>query len=296
MKLTFPTKKFKYYDTYCYHLRLNFEMVNAKIELDPGLQYLAPAIFYFKINDKLALLDLSDYIDEYNWGINQKDNKFYRINKHYDYKDINVPIFRRTMAIDYDYPDNVFPYGPFIPLKSVQEYEQLISLKNKFDDSNRKKILHTNRIYAGANLTRKQAFAKIDNRLLLNEIEFETQRLNKDQHLQRLETCIGSLEVGSCPNAQGSGAIEGFLTGTPVISNNMDIVLPYNEKLEKDKHYIYIEEDYSNINEAINYVYSNRQDALEKAQRVYELFLNTWHPEKLVPWMESVVETYYDNK
>ena len=83
MKLTFPTKKHRYYDTYCYNLRLNFEMVNAEIELDPNLPYLAPAIFYFKVNDKLALIDYSDFMDEYAWGFDVKRG-FFKVKKHYD--------------------------------------------------------------------------------------------------------------------------------------------------------------------------------------------------------------------
>lgn len=293
MKLTFPTRKYKYYDTYCYNLKLNFEMVNAEIELDPHLPYLAPAIFYFKVNDKLALIDYSDFMDEYAWNFNVQKG-FFRVKKHYDYNDIKVPIFKRTMAINEEYPDNVFPYGPFMPINSPQEYNYLLSLKDLFKNNKRTKILHTNRIYAAAVITRKIAFSKIDNSKLVSEVSFDKTRLPKTKHLNRLGECIGSLEIGACPNAQGSGAIEGFLTGTPIITNNMDIKLPYNKEINKYEHYIYIEEDYNNINDAINYVYTNKQDALEKAEKVYELFINTWHPSKLVPWITQTIEEYYE--
>ena len=54
-KLSFPVSKVNagYYKTYCYHIRLNFEMVNADIVLDKELNYFAGAIFFIKVNDKL---------------------------------------------------------------------------------------------------------------------------------------------------------------------------------------------------------------------------------------------------
>lgn len=295
MKLSFPSlincPNRAYYSSYCCPTKLAFEMVNADIVIDDTLGYLAGAIFFVKINDKLALIDLNDYYDECSWTYNKEG--FHRTGKFYDYEQLNVPIFKRTMITTEKYPDNVYAYGPFLPVNSIDEYKKYLELKNIPVNSEPNKILHTNRLYAAATITRKKAFDNINLKKLLPEVSFDRQRLAKIPHLFRLKNCLASLEIGACPHAQGSGAIEAFMAGVPVISNDMDIMLPYNKKIERNKHYIFVEDDYNNINEAINFVYSNRSEALERAEAIYELFLNTWHPEPLTKWMEQVVEEYY---
>lgn len=294
MKLSFPSlancPNKGYYSSYCCPTKLAFEIVDADIVIDNSLKYLAGAIFFIKINDKLALIDLNDYYDECSWTYK---GGFHRTGKFYNYEELNVPIFKRTMITTEKYPDNVYPYGPFLPIESIAQYKSYLELKNLPITQKQNRVLHTNRIYAAAVITRKKAFDKINKNKLLPEVEFDTQRLNKISHLSRLRNCCASLEIGACPHAQGSGSIEAFMAGIPVISNDMDIMLPYNKKISKNEHYIFVEDDYNNINEAINFAYSNRVESLEMAEKIYEIFLNTWHPEPLTKWMEQVVEEYY---
>jgi hypothetical protein len=294
MKLDFPTNKSRYYDTYCHAFRLTFDVGGIPVNLDPSLEYLAPAIFYVRINGKLVLVDFSDFVDEYSWDWSHARG-FFRLKKHYNYKDIShVPIFKRTMGVEDSYPENVFPHGPMLLLNSVQKYNNLLGVGSSFDFNKRNKILHTNRLYAASQITRKRAFEILDSSKLLSNVEFDSDRVEQNQHLNRLGLRLATLEIGACPNAQGSGAIDAIMTGTPVISNNMDIVLPFGERLQKHRDYVYVEEDYSNINEAINWVYDNRDKVKDMADNSYDLFMRTWHYRKLLKWFEQVVEEWYE--
>ena len=61
MKLSFPPKKYKYYDTYCCSVLVDFQLTGAEIEIKGDLHYYVPAVFEIEINNKKALIDLSDY-------------------------------------------------------------------------------------------------------------------------------------------------------------------------------------------------------------------------------------------
>lgn len=295
--LTFPGKSWgKYFDGYVRNIEIIFKSIDYPIEYDPTLKHMqtpyGPAnnIFEIKINGKPALIDLSDKANEFCYKfVNNQDIK---LGKMYEYSDYDMPIFKK-MHPNIKYADNVYPYGPLC-MTSLDCYKKLINYKPNFTDNRILGISHTNRIYASAVLSRKVAFQKIGRCHLDPKVRFEKNRLSQPDHYERLKNCIGCLEIGAFNGAQGTGAIEAFLCGTPVISDNMDMILPYNKKIEKHEHYIFVEDDYNNINEAISYVYTNRKEVIEKAKRVHDLFLKTWHPTKLVKWFDLVTEQYYD--
>lgn len=294
--LTFPGKSWgKYFDGYVRNIETIFKSVNSPIEYDSTLKHMetpygpANTIFEIKINGKPALIDLSDFSNEYCYKC--VGGKNILLGKMYEYKDYNMPIFKK-MHPDINYSDNVFPYGPLFFANSLDVYKRLINYIPKYKVPE-KGILHTNRIYGAAVSSRKVAFSKINPNKLNKNVSFEKTRMSQSAHYERLKTCTASLEIGTFNGAQGSGAIEAFILGIPVIADNMDMILPYGKKIEKNLHYIYVEDDYSNINEAINYAYTNRKEAIEMAKRVHALFLETWHPTKLVKWFDLVTEQYY---
>jgi hypothetical protein len=295
--LTFPRKSWgRYFEDYVKNIEYIFKAANYPIKYSNKLTHMrtpygpACAIFNIEINGKPALIDLSDHSNEYCYKM--VCNKKVELGKMYEYKDYDMPIFKK-MHPDITYTDNVYPYGPLMLISSLREYKDLINYKPDFNKIPTLGISHTNRIYGGAKLTRKVAFSYLHSEKLDNRVSFESSRLPRGQHYGRLRNCAGSLEVGAFSGAQGSGAIEAFLNGIPVISDNMDMILPYNKKISKNEHYIFIEDGYSNINEAINYVYTNRKESVEIAKRVHNLFLETWHPAKLVEWFDLVTEQYY---
>jgi hypothetical protein len=80
--------------------------------------------------------------------------------------------------------------------------------------------------------------------------------------------------------------------GVPVISNDFDIHLPFSAQLIKGEHYIHVYDDYSNINECLEYI--NNKIACEYISiQAYELMMDTCSPEALVGWYEEVIEEYY---
>ena len=297
--LTFPVKSWsRYFDNYVRNIEYIFKAANYPIKYSNKLTHMrtpygpACAIFNIEINGKPALVDLSDHSNEYCYKLGS--NEIIELGKMYEYKDYDMPIFKK-MRPSINYADNVFPYGPLVFPTSLKEYISLIEYKPKYEAPT-KGICHTNRIYAGASFTRKIAFRKLDFKKLDSKVKLETERLSRGQHYERLKECTASLEIGAFNGAQGSGSIEAFLNGVPVIADDMDMVLPYGEQITRNEHYIFVENDYSNINEAINYAYTNRKESVEMAKRVHDLFLKTWHPTKLVEWFDLVTEQYYGQR
>lgn len=293
-KLTFPIKKFKYYDTYCSSIKVNFELVNAEIVLDPALEYIAPGIFYFKINEKLALADFSDYYDEYNWGWDR--NGYKMLSKAYDYNNIQVPIFKRTMSVGKEYPAHVFPMGPYFVdnNSTAKDLSYLLSIGNVYNPFKGDGIFHSNRIYASGVLNRKKAFDLIDETKLLPEVRFIRQRVSQYQFWEDHRHCISTLNIsGSAWHSQDKNPIEAMFMGVCGIANNFDIYLPWNEALDCTQHYVVLKKDFSDINEKINYVYENRAECKDIGNNAYELMQRTCTPEKRVSWMEEVIKNYY---
>lgn len=294
-KLTFPVKRFKYYDTYCCSIKVNFELMGAEVILDPGLQYHAPGVFYFKINDKLALADFSDFYDEWNWDF---DNTGYKhLNKMYDYDQVNVPIFKRTMTVGEEYPNHVFPLGPYFVdnNKSPKDLQFLLSLGNIYNPEKGNGVFHSNRMYgAGGVLTRKKAFNQIDQSKLLPEVRFIKQRVSQYQFWKNHANCVSTLNIsGSAWHSQDKNPVEAMFLGVCGVSNNFDIYLPCDEKIDHTQHYICLNDEFSDINEKLNYVHENRAEAKDIGANAYELMMRTCTPEKRVNWMTEVVENYY---
>jgi hypothetical protein len=294
--LSFPIKKLsKYYEFYVSFIKSVFEVAGEPVVLDPTLNYIVPAAFYVKINGKLAFIDLSDFHDEYNYKIEGGD--WVKQNKFYEPENMAVPVFKRSMKVGVKYADNVFPFGPFYVAnnKTSEDLNILMSIGNIYDPLKGTQILNTNRVWAGALITRKSAFANIDVNKLLPEVSFDDSRLPLHQHWHRLGGCISTLNIsGAYYTSQDIGAIEAMFLGICGISNNFDIQLPFNNRLQHGTHYIHILDDYSNINECLNYPYENRAICKDMGDAAYELMIKTCSPKALVKWFSQVVEEYYE--
>lgn len=294
IKLTFPANKSRYYYGYCCSIKSAFEVAGAEVVIDPSLTYLCPGVFYFKINDKLVLADFSDYNDEYNWGYNI--HGFFRKNKMYIPENLNVPIFKRTMTVGNTYSNNTFPLGPYYVEnnKNCKDLAFLHSIGNIYDPIKGDGIFHSNRVYAQNTMTRGLAKKKINHKKLLPEVKFITSRVDQYTFWKNHSKCISSLNIsGASYYAQDKNPIEAMFLGVCIISNNFDMYLPCDEKLDHTQHYICISEGYDDINEKINYVYENRAECKDIGTNAYDLMNRSCAPKPKVKWMAEIVENYY---
>ena len=80
-----------------------------------------------------VLADFSDFYDEYNWGFDKTGYK--KLGKMYDYDQINIPIFKRTMTVGREYPKHVFPLGPYFVdnNSSPKDLKYLLNLGNIYN-------------------------------------------------------------------------------------------------------------------------------------------------------------------
>lgn len=295
MKLTFPTNKSRYYNGYCCSIKSAFEVAGAEIVLDPDLVYLCPGVFYFKVNNRLALADFSDYKDEYNWGYNLEG--FFKQGKMYVPEELDVPIFKRTMVVGDSYASNIFPLGPYYVEnnKDSRDLAFLHSLGNIYNPLSGDGIFYSNRIYAQNTFTRGVAKQKIDPNKLLPGVRFISERVDQHTFWRNHGKCVGSLNIsGANYYAQDKNPIEAMFLGVCVISNNFDMYLPCNEQLDHTKHYICIDKEYNNINEKINYVYENRAECKDIGINAYDLMNRSCAPVPKVNWMTEKIEEYYE--
>lgn len=295
--LNFPARtKLKYYDFYVSSVKSSFEVAEHKIIIDNTLKFLAPAAFFIKINGKKAFVELSDFDDEYNWNYDKKTGIFYRLNTIYNPAELDMPIFKRTMRAGKEYAKNVFPLGPFYAQnnKDSKDLKTLLSIGNIYDPFNNDGIFHFNRIYAQNIFTRKKAFGLIDKTKLNPKAYFITDRTDQYDFWLRHRKCLSSLNIsGASKYTQDTGPIEAMFLGVCPITNDFDLKLPYNKQIEKNVHYILVNDDYSNINECINFLYDNRKLCKEMGAEAYNLMMETSSPLKRSEWMAKVVEEYY---
>lgn len=294
MKLNFPPNRSKYYKSYCCSVLVDFQLSNAEIIIDNELQYYVPAVYEIKINDKKALIDLSDYYDHYNWGYN--DSEHYRLNPMYPIEELSIPIFKRTMLPTVDYPKNVFPLGPYFiaDKSSPKATKSLLEYGNIYNPLKSNRVISTNRVYAQNFLTRGKALSYLNKSKLYSDIVIDTHRVEQQQFWQKHGDCLTSICIpGASHYTQDSAPMEAVSLGVCIISGDFSFRLPYNKTFERDKHFVCLNSDYSDINEKINYIYDNRQEAKNIGEAAYEIIRETSFPLPRARWMEQVVEEFY---
>jgi len=292
MKLVeFPNPKgSRYYDSLIRIYESIFKSNNYTIKYANDLKYIAPGIPELRINNNIIVLDLSDYNDEYAYKL--VPSGISKLHKIYDPETLHCPIFKRLMSTTKNYNNNIFPLGLFYP-DAINLLDTLFNYKNDIFKSNI--VINSNRIYAGAQFTRKIAFDKINKKDLINDIILDTRRVPLTEHLKRLTTCLGNIQIsGACNHTVDPGHCTSFILGVCTISNNCNIRLPYDKSLKENYHYLELNPDYSNINDCINFLYSHRDICKDIGNNVYKLARETSTPKLIVDWIVETSRTFYE--
>ena len=282
-----------YLNTYLKFPLNNFLLSGAEVSFVKDLKFLNEskkgAYVQIRINNKPALIDMQDAPREY-YGVIYEERY-----KAYNPTTLNMPIFKVNMRPDIKYNDNIFPYGPYQVWnnKTTVDLEKLLSYGNDYDPHANNCIINTTSVMY--NNTRKRAYSKLDYGKIYKDIKFIRNKVPQYQHWDRLSNCLGVLNIsGSSANVVDKAPIETMWRGVCIIHNDIDILLPHNKQLVKNEHYICLADNYSDINEKINYLYDNRDLAKEMGAEARELMLTTSTPERRVEWMLQVVEEYYN--
>lgn len=291
MIVEFPSSKCFGINEWNIHIKFlirNFELNNYKVIYNNDFRVTSSGLYPIKINNKLIYIDYAD----------SPDNCWYQFNgniggKRYKYEDIVEPIFKRCMHVKFNYPNNIIPSGPLYT-KDVAFIENLINKGNIYKPVNNI-IIHTGKTYCAGAYGRKTAFEKIDHNKLNSDIKFDRRFLKVQDHWSRFNNCISSLNIsGATKYTLDPGMLEPMLLGVCIIANNIDSYLPYNEKINSELHYICLKDDFSNINECINYACENKQECKNRGEAIYELLHKTCEPEPLINWIVEKTEEYYE--
>ena len=293
VKIDYPALKPRsYLNTYLKFPLNNFLLSGADVSFCEDLTFLHTdkekgAYVEVRINGKRALIDMQDGPKEYFGVIYEPKYKAYEPEK------LNMPIFKINVRPDMEYADNIFPYGPYQVWhnKDTKDLEKFLSYGNTYNPFDSNSIINTtSHAYEG---TRAKAYAKLDYSKIYPEINFIRERVSQYKHWDRLGNSLGVLNIsGSSANVVDKAPIEAMWQGICVIHNDIDILLPYGKALVKNEHYICLKDDYSDINEKINFLFDNREKAKEMGTRARELMLSTSTPESRTNWMIEVVENF----
>lgn len=275
--------------TYVMFVVNNFKLYGADIKYDKNLSFATKVPgcvqFYAKLNGKLIFIDLQDSPTEHYGNTNIPI---------YEPEKMDCPIFKVAVRPDIKYTDNVYPYGPYQVWrnKTTEDLEKFLSYGNTYNPYANNNIINTtSHAYAH---TRAKAYAKLDSSKIYPDIKFIRNRVSQYEHWDRLGNNLGVLNIsGSNTNVVDKAPIEAMWQGVCVIHNDIDILLPHNKRLTKNKHYICLADDYEDINEKINFLYDNRSLAKDMGAEARELMLETSTPKRRTDWMLEVIEQFY---
>jgi len=201
---------------------------------------------------------------------------------------------------------NVFPIGPMFILdrtrgnrrviEGVEPFEEYFKFRKTFNyDCTGNKILNKQRIYGLAITRRKKVQGMLKAKYRGNVITEFTPSY-KD-YWKEQENCLAVVCVpGASENSLDRGQIESIGLGVCTISPEINISLPYNNKLIKDKHYIACKGNYSDLIEKIEWCKSNRKQCAQIGQNAKKLFDDSCLPTQHWDWIMQCVTTFYGEK
>ena len=175
---------------------------------------------------------------------------------------------------------------PFCPI-SFHDWDQYYALEQSIKyKCNTDLIIIKQRAYAGAKARRGRI------RNLLHDKYGENADLDfKDTPVDfwnKINNCLVSVCVpGATNNMIDRGQLQYIAFGCCTISPNLPELLPYNQKLIPDVHYIKCEDDYSDILNKVEWCKLHRKKCIEIGNNVKALFKEYCNPYVLTNWIEE---------
>jgi len=250
----------KYYEIH-YQYLLNVLREYHTIELVPATN-LGKTKFVIKIEDNVILIDFNDFTE-----IDYSPDSYDRCFKfHYNYN------LHKNIK-------NLFPLSP-VSFYNWHEFNQNLS-KIKYT-CNTDKILCNQRPYGDAIQRRKYVQS-----LLKQKFQEVDTKIYPQQHFwNQINECLVSVCVpGARNNMIDRGQLQYMGLGCCTISPELTDSLCFNSKPIPGYQYISCKNDYSDLEDKINWCKANRNKCVEIGKNAKHLFQNTCTPKAINDWM-----------
>ena len=262
-----PDKYHRYYNIhYKYILNIfkycgiNIKMVNPTIF---NLRH--KTAFELKINNKLVLIDFSDF-------------EYFSIEDISKYSSVFKFHYNSKLHSTYS---NVYPFSS-VTFHNWETYYTYVK-KYKYTASGK---IYNQQSPAGNALERRKHVRELLSNEYGDDLVYE--RTSSNIFYKNVSKCLVSICVpGARNNMLDRGQGQYMLLGGCTISPKLETVLSYNRKLEPGVHYIECKEDYSDLIEKIEYCKNNKDICLKIGQNVKELMQSTSTPEKQIEWIKK---------
>jgi hypothetical protein len=259
MKVIFPIKENQHYYDIHYKYVLNlFEYEKCDIELK---HFNTESELYFRcIIDGIEVV--FDFADN-GYGYQADDDQI---------------VFRFHC---YNSKKNIIPFSPV----SFYDWNQYLNLRKEINyiPFESDMIRNCQRPYGNSIVRRRsiqdKMYSKYCNR-------FDIEITGQVEYWKKINDCmIGFFIPGQNNNILDRGQFQYMAFGCCTMSPNLPEILPYNKNL--NERYLPLENDYSDVDDMIQYALYNRGELRHIGDKAKQLFEETSTPEKLIKWIKQ---------
>lgn len=205
---------------------------------------------------------------------------------------LDCPYFKMQYDPNQNKSPNAFPIGPMFALARGRNVEQQLfqyfNIYNNQCDVKNSKILNKQR---ASNKRRVRVQHELE-QWYAPDLDITTADLPV-QYWTALNECFISVCVpGATENSFDRNQMEAIGLGVCVISPQIDIELPYKQRLIPGTHYIACQRDFSDIRDKIEWCKSNPKTCAEIGNNAKRLFAEYCTPEKHWEWIVKCVDNF----
>jgi len=266
--ITFPeNNNIKYYDSHYAFILNSAKFLNIPI-IYRRIEPIHQSRFRMEINDKNVIIDFRDHIDI-----------------HPMYKDYDYYFKYHVTEGKHSKYKKLYPLGAI----SFLNWEQYFKLRKEIKyKCNNDIILNNQRVFGNARIRRpkvrkiiRKKYGKFLDTTLVPQIDF----------WKKINNCLVSVCVPGARNDMlDRGQWQYMAFGACTISPYIKTILAYNKKLIPNIHYIQCRDDYTDINDKIEWCKNNRKKCIKIGRNAQKLFLQTSTPEKLWKWIDQCLK------
>jgi len=253
-----------YYDTFVVYIRniLSHNCIPYRLEgtIAPGASK-----FILELDSKQILIDFSDHPGDYlsNW----KDYDAY-------FK------FHYVEAI-HGSCETIYPFAPV----SFYNWAEYYTLKKRIEYICNSNLILNMQKPSGAAVARRRLVQKMLTKRYHAHVAIGYTPA-QDDYWKKINNCLVHVFVPGARNDMlDRGHLQYLAFGCCTIAPPIIDVLPYNEKLIPNVHYVQCKPDYSDLLDRIEWVKENREGAVEIGKNAKELFERSCEPGKLWNWI-----------
>jgi hypothetical protein len=175
--------------------------------------------------------------------------------------------------------DNIFAF----PKVSFYDWDEYFNLEKKIKYSANGYINYRQRAYGGATQRRNNI-----KELLKTISNVRSENLLQTTYWTEINnTSIAIFVPGYNNNILDRGQFQYMAFGCCTISPYLPEILPFNNRIKPNIHYIQCADDYSDLIDKIEYCQQNKAHCIEIGNNAKQLFLQTSIPDKIGEWIKE---------